>query len=59
VLDVYGERDLDPVLKSAPARERIVNASGGRQQRIAGADHFYAGREAELASLIADHAWRK
>ena len=59
VLDVYGERDLDPVLKNAPARERIARASGGRQQRIAGADHFYAGREAELVSLIADHARRK
>jgi alpha/beta superfamily hydrolase len=59
VLDVYGERDLDPVLKSAPARERIANASGGRQQRIAGTDHFYAGREAELVSLIADYARRK
>ena len=59
VLDVYGERDLDPVLKSAPARERVANASGGRQQRIAGADHFYAGRETELAALIADHARRK
>jgi alpha/beta superfamily hydrolase len=59
VLDVYGERDLDPVLKSARARERVANASGGRQQRIAGTDHFYAGREAELVSLIADHARRR
>lgn len=59
VLDVYGERDLEPVLKNATARERIAVASGGRQQRIAGADHFYAGREPELASLIADHARRK
>ena len=59
VLDIYGERDLDPVLKNAPARERIARASGGRQQRIVGADHFYAGREAELVSLIADHARRK
>jgi len=59
VLDVYGERDLEPVLKHAPARERIASASGGRQQRIASADHFYAGREADLASLIADHARRK
>jgi alpha/beta superfamily hydrolase len=59
VLDVYGERDLDPVLKSAPARERIARASGGRQQRIAGADHFYAGREAELVALVADFARRK
>ena len=59
VLDVYGERDLDPVLKNAPARERIARASGGRQQRIVGADHFYAGREDELVSLIADYARRK
>lgn len=59
VLDVYGERDLDPVLKSAPARERVASASGGRQQRIAGTDHFYAGQEAELVSLIADYARRK
>lgn len=59
VLDVYGERDLDPVLKNAPARELIARASGGRQERIAGADHFYAGREAEVVSLIADHAQRK
>ena len=59
VLDIYGERDLDPVLKNAPARERIARASGGRQQRIAGADHFYAGREAELVSLIADHVRRQ
>ena len=59
VLDVYGERDLEPVLKHAPARERIARASGGRQQRIAGADHFYAGREAELALLIADYSRRK
>lgn len=59
VLDIYGERDLDPVLRNAPARERIANASGGRQQRIAGADHFFAGREAELVSLIAEYARRK
>jgi alpha/beta superfamily hydrolase len=59
VLDVYGERDLGPVLKHAPARERIADASGGRQQRITGADHFFAGREAEVVSLIADHARRK
>jgi alpha/beta superfamily hydrolase len=58
VLDVYGERDFDPVLKAAPERERIARASGGRQQRIAGADHFYAGREAELASVIAAFARR-
>lgn len=59
VLDVYGEQDLEPVVKNATARARAATASGGRQQRIAGADHFYAGREAELAALIADFAKRK
>jgi alpha/beta superfamily hydrolase len=58
VLDVYGERDLEAVLKNAPARERVAQASGGRQQRVPGADHFYAGREAELVSLIAGFARR-
>lgn len=59
VLDVCGERDLDPVLKNAPARERVAKASGGRQQMVAGADHFYAGRETELVALIADFARRR
>jgi len=59
VLDVSGERDLEPVLKSRPARAGIANASGGRQEQIPGADHFYAGREAELVSLIAEFAKRK
>jgi len=59
VLDVSGERDLEPVLRSGPARAAVAKASGGRQEQIAGADHFYAGREAELVSLIADFARRK
>jgi alpha/beta superfamily hydrolase len=59
VFDVYGERDLDPVLKNAAARERVAESSGARQQRIAGADHFYAGRETELVSLIAGFVRRK
>lgn len=53
VIDIYGERDLEPVLTSAPARERVATASGGQQRRIVGADHFYAGREAELIALVA------
>ena len=59
VLDVSGERDLEPVVKSRPARAGVATASGGRQGQIAGADHFYAGREAELISLIADFASRQ
>lgn len=46
VLDVYGERDLPAVLKSAPARRAT------KQVRIAGTDHFYTGREDELARVL-------
>lgn len=59
VLDVYGELDLDSVRSTAPARAKVAVSSGARQQRIAGADHFYAGHEAELVSLIASFAARK
>ena len=48
VLDVYGEKDFPAVLQSAAERRASV------QVRIAGADHFYNGREAELAGLIGD-----
>jgi pimeloyl-ACP methyl ester carboxylesterase len=46
VLDVYGEKDLPAVLQSAKTR----NAT--RQVMIAGTDHFYNGKEAELARLV-------
>lgn len=54
ILDVYGERDLEPAV-SAAWRRRITVAmapEGSRQAMIAGADHFYAGREDELARTI-------
>lgn len=58
VLDVYGALDLPAVLETAPARARVAAASGGRQQRIAGADHFYAGREDELVDTVIAFARR-
>ena len=53
VLDVHGENDLPNVLR-ADWRRRLTIASiaGSRQVRIAGADHFYAGKEKELAAAI-------
>ena len=59
VLDIYGERDLESVLSSASAREPVARRSGGRLERIAGAYHFYAGRESVLVSLIARYAEHK
>jgi alpha/beta superfamily hydrolase len=47
LLDVYGENDFPQIL-AAVARRRT------RQLRIGGADHYYYGREAELANAIAD-----
>lgn len=46
VLDVYGEKDFPAVLQSAKAR----NAT--RQVVIPGADHFYNGRETDLARVL-------
>ena len=55
VLDVYGESDYPAVIESAAARRAAIErARGSRQQVVAGADHFYAGKEAELARLLAD-----
>lgn len=53
VLDVQGEKDLPGVLR-ADWRGRITLDSipGSRQVTIPGADHFYAGREKELAAAI-------
>lgn len=59
VLDVHGELDLDSVRNSAPGRAKVAVASGAQQQKVAGADHFYAGHEARLTSLIAGFAARK
>jgi pimeloyl-ACP methyl ester carboxylesterase len=46
VLDVYGEKDLPAVLSTAKARRAT------KQAVIPGADHFYNGKEAELARVL-------
>ena len=54
ILDVYGENDLRPAVDAA-WRRRLTLASapeGSRQVMIAGTDHFYAGKEDELARTI-------
>lgn len=56
ILDVYGENDLEPSVGAA-WRRRLTLASapdGSRQMMIAGADHFYGGKEDELARTISD-----
>ncbi len=54
ILDVYGENDLEPSVGAA-WRRRLTLASapdGSRQMMIAGADHFYGGKEDGLARTI-------
>ena len=53
VLDVYGEGDLPAVLQHADARARALKTvRGSAQSRVAGADHFFAGRERELLRQV-------
>lgn len=53
VLDVYGNIDLEPVRKAADRRRWALNtANGSRQVRIAGADHFYDGKEGALSDAL-------
>ena len=56
ILDVYGENDL-PSVTGAAWRRRLTIAvapQGSQQAEVAGADHFFAGREAGLAKLVAE-----
>jgi len=58
VLDIYGSRDLDTVLQSAPARAAAARKAGNpeyRQTEIAGADHFFQGLDDTLVSWVS--AW--
>ena len=53
VLDVFGEKDLAPTRDGAALRARALgHIPGSEQTVIAGADHFYAGREAALTQAI-------
>jgi predicted alpha/beta-hydrolase family hydrolase len=62
VLDIYGERDLPQVLKSAGARAVVLKKlKGSAQIEVAGADHYFAGHERELvkqAKLFLDQRLR-
>lgn len=55
LLDLYGSRDIDPVLNSVAARlaaARRAENGDYRQVEIAGADHFFVGLENTLVAHI-------
>jgi uncharacterized protein DUF3530 len=53
VLDLYGEHDWDGVLNGAYERAKdIAKIPGSAQVSVAGADHFFEGRETELVRAV-------
>ncbi len=53
VFDVYAERDLDVVLRAAASRARLLRRMpGSKQAMVYGADHYFSGKDKELALLI-------
>ena len=53
VLDLYGENDLPAVLENAPKRAAAIRGiRGSGQVQVAGAEHFFAGKENELVKQV-------
>jgi len=53
VLDLYGEKDYAAVLGNAGTRATALRGiRGSAQVEVAGADHFFAGREDELVRQV-------
>ena len=54
ILDVYGENDLEPSVGAAWRRRLTLSSApeGSRQVMIPATDHFYAGKEQELARTV-------
>ncbi len=60
MLDLFGDRDDDPVLASAKARRGAARRNGRegyRQDRVAGADHRFSGLQTSLQQRVA--SWLK
>ena len=55
VLDLFGENDLPGVLQSAPLREKAAaHNKKYSQQKVAGASHFFEGKDDELVKAVKD-----
>jgi len=54
ILDLFGEHDLDGVIKTAPERRKAAAGSPGYQQiMVPGANHFFDGEEKPLLAEVA------
>ena len=57
VLDIYGDEDLEGILKSVDARARAAKEANNKnytQVEVAGSNHFFDGKEDELVEAVAD-----
>lgn len=55
ILDIYGSNDLDNVVSSAKEKARIARKAGNkdyRQIKVEGANHFFAGVDADLVRHV-------
>ena len=53
ILDLYGEDDLEGVIKTAPDRRKAAAGNPGYQQiMVPGADHFFDGEEKPLLTEV-------
>lgn len=52
VLDLYGENDLPHVLSANAKRKQTLASPASKQQSIAGADHFFNGREDLMVAAV-------
>ncbi len=57
VLDLYGQHDLDDVIRLAEARRAAAESAGNRdfrQSAVADADHFFEGQDDALVQTVAN-----
>ena len=56
VLDIYGDDDLEGIMKSVGARAEAAKKAGNKnytQLEVAGSNHFFDGKEDELVAAVA------
>lgn len=59
ILDLYGDNDLPHIVKHAPTRAKGLAAAGSKQNRMAGADHFFEGKDEMLARAVLEFLGNK
>jgi pimeloyl-ACP methyl ester carboxylesterase len=59
ILDLYGDNDLAHIVKNAPMRAKGLAVAGSAQSRMAGADHFFEGKDQALTRAVLEFLGNK